>query len=92
MVAGGDEGAVDAEFVGDFEIVERIADEKNLVRWQPEAGDECTPERGFTVGVDVVEAVDVGEVSGYPEVGDDFAQGFAAVGRENRLVESGARD
>ena len=44
VVPGGDEGAVNPQFAGDFEVVQRVPHEENLGGSDGEAPDECVAE------------------------------------------------
>ncbi len=91
VVPGGDESAVNPQFAGDFEVVQRVPHEKNLGGSDGEAPDEFVAEGEFAVGVDVSESGDVVEVCGEAEMLDDFVQRFLTVSGEDRLAKSGGR-
>ena len=83
MVACRDERARDAEIAGDLKIVQRVTHEENLGWREAESRDEFAAERDLAVGVNVVEADDVVEVCGEPEVRDDLMERFVAIGGQN---------
>jgi hypothetical protein len=59
VMAGRDERAIDAEFAGDLEVMQRVADEQNGVGRDTKPADEIAAERDLAVRVDVIEAGDV---------------------------------
>ena len=79
VVPGGDEGAVNPQFAGDFEVVQRVPHEENSGGSDREASDEFVAEGEFAVGVDISESGDVVEVCGEAEMLDDFVQRFLPV-------------
>ncbi len=85
MVSGSDEHAVDAQLVRDLEVVQRIADQQEVVARQPEFLHPGAAERGFAVRVDVVEPQQAGEVSVEFETRDDFTERLVPVGGQHRL-------
>ncbi len=91
VVPGGDEGAVNPQFAGDFEVVQRVPHEENSGGSDREASDEFVAEGEFAVGVDISESGDVGEVCGKAKMLDDFVQRFLSVSGEDRLAKPGGR-
>ena len=92
MVSGRDERAIDIQFSGGLKIVEGITHDENLGGRNPQAPDEIATECDLAVGVNIIEASDVLEVSGQTKVGNDFFQRLMPVGRKNRLAEAGLFD
>jgi hypothetical protein len=89
VMAGRDERAIDAEFAGDLEVMQRVADEQNGVGRDTKAADEIAAERDLAVRVDIIEAGDVLEESREAEVGDDLVKRLVTISRENGLAQAG---
>ncbi len=83
MMAGRDQRARDAEFLCDFEIMQRVADEEDFIGCDAESGHEVASERDLAVRMDVVEAGNMIEVGREAEVRYDFVKRLVPVGRKD---------
>jgi len=87
VVSVGDQCALHAHRVGDFKVVDGVADKQYFVRWNVELCDVLLSVSDFSGGVDVVESDDVAEKPGQLEIIGGFQQGLLLVGGEHRLLE-----
>ncbi len=91
MVPVGNQDAVETERAGDFEIVERVADEEHFAGGDGEFGETGPAELELAVRIDVIQPVEPDEVFRESEMSDDFNQRRMPIGGEDRL-RAAARD
>jgi len=88
VVAYGEQDALEAQGGGDVEVVDGVADKEDALRRVGQLGEELSAGVEFGVGVDVVEAFDVGEEVSELEVVDGVVEFLLVVGGEDGLGEA----